>query len=272
MTLISLLLVLAADRMITKTEFWRSEFYLKWYSNLLRERGWFMQEDKPWLLYASILVPALLCGYLLSWFDSTLITLVINLVLLMIAVGCPHLRDNYKGYLQASNRGDFAARDLYAEQLGYNHNSELSFGQYILWVNFQHYFAVAFWFALFGAPGAMLYVLARHMRQQQVCQWSNGATKDVMFVLNWLPARVAGLGFLMVGDFTRGFPVWLSQAANLKNDGQTVLTKVAKASEEIEPNDTDCTEEPCTLLRLGKRNMVMLLAAMAVLTLGGWLH
>ncbi len=272
MTLISLLIVLGLERVTTKTQFWRSDFYLTWYSNALREQGWFMQESKPWLLYVAVIGPAVILGYLLGWLDSAFISFLVNIAILVIAIGCPQTREQFKGYLQASNRGDFAARDLYAEQMGYNPESGYSFGQFMVWVNFRYYFAVAFWFAIFGAAGAMAYVIARHMRAQTSCDYSNQATAQLMFALDWLPARFAGLGYLLVGHFSRGFPKWLSQASDFTVDGQALVSQVAKASEEIEPDEDDCTEEPCTLLRLAKRNMMMMLAVMAVLTLGGWLN
>ncbi|MGY0562495.1 MAG: beta-lactamase regulator AmpE, partial [Paraglaciecola chathamensis] len=42
-------------------------------------------------------------------------------------------------------------------------------------------------------------------------------------------------------------------------------------AEEIEPDERDYTEEPCTLVKLAKRNILFLMAVISGLTLGGWL-
>ena len=46
--------------------------------------------------------------------------------------------------------------------------------------------------------------------------------------------------------------------------------KFSKKAEEIEPDENNCTEEPCTLVRLAKRNVMFLLVIIALLTLSGW--
>ena len=47
--------------------------------------------------------------------------------------------------------------------------------------------------------------------------------------------------------------------------------KFSKKAEEIEPDENDCTEEPCTLVRLAKRNVMFLLVIIALLTMSGWI-
>ena len=50
-----------------------------------------------------------------------------------------------------------------------------------------------------------------------------------------------------------------------------VLAEIAQAAEIVEPHQNDCTEEPCTLLKLAKRNVMLILVVVALLTLIGWL-
>lgn len=272
MTIISLLLVLAIERMTTKTKLWQSDFYLTEYQGFLHKQEWLADSSKSWAVYFALFMPSLLLWLLLDIASSSLLSFIIGLAVLMVATGCPHIRAKYKGYLQAANRGDFAARDLYAEQLGYaGEESEETFGQHIIWLNFKYYFAVALWFILLGAPGALAYMVVRYFAFSAEQDWVKNASIQCQQWLDWIPVRLASLGFLLVGHFSRALPVWLSLSADPTSDAKTLLLRVAKASEDVEPIAEDCTEEPCTLLRLAKRNMMMMLAVVAVLTLSGWL-
>lgn len=272
MTLISLLLALALERLTTKSELWRSETYMLPYIENLKSTGWLYEHGKAWQVYLAVAAPTLVFWAVYQWLDSSIIILLVNLALLFIAVGCPDIRAKYKGYLQAANRGDFAARDLYAEQLNFDSEDGFSFGQHMIWLNFRYYFAIAFWFLILGGTGAVLYLTARLIESQASNDCSRQAANRILTILDWIPARLAAIGFLLVGHFSKGIKVFSGYVFDLSVPAKTLVLDVAKASEGIEIDCDDCTEEPCTLLKLAKRNMMLLLAAMAILTLGGWLN
>lgn len=271
MTLISLLLVLAIERVTVKTEIWRSETWLEPYLERLQGKGWLYAENQYWQVYLAVALPVLVFWGVYQWLDSTLLILILNVVLLVIALGCPHVREQFKGYLQASNRGDFAARDLYAQQLSYDADSKYSFGQHMVWLNFRYYFSLSCWFLLLGGTGVALYLSARFVEQAAPNAANRHVASRIMFILDWIPSRLAACGFLLVGHFTGGIQVFLSYIFDVTAQPKDIICRTAKACEEVEVDTTDCTEEPCTLLRLAKRNMVLLLAVTAVLTLGGWI-
>lgn len=271
MTLISLLLVLALDRVTTKSDIWRSETYMLPYLDFLKSNDWLYSPGKPWQIYLAVALPTMLFWALFQYLDSSLLILLCNLAILFVAVGCPHIRDKYKGYLQASNRGDFAARDLFAEELKYNPESGTSFGQHMVWINFRYYFAIAVWFLILGGTGAVLYLTARIVESQSPDEPARNAAGRVLTILDWIPARLSACGFLLVGHFTQGVKAFSRYLLDITISAKEIVTQVAKSSEEVEADDQDCTEEPCTMLRLAKRNMMLLLAVTAVLTLGGWI-
>ncbi|WP_338291601.1 beta-lactamase regulator AmpE [Planctobacterium marinum] len=271
MTLISLLLVIALERLTTKSNIWRSETYMLPYLDFLRSKGW-LYTTNAWQIYLAVAMPTLVMWWIFLNLESSLLTLVLNLVVLFIAVGCPHIRAKFKGYLQASNRGDFAARDLYAEELKFIPANGISFGQHMVWINFRYYFAIAFWFLILGGTGAVMYLTARLLESQAPDESQRKVAARVMTILDWVPARIAACGFLLVGHFTQGVKSFSSYLFDLTISARDIVTQVAKSSEEVEPDTMDCTEEPCTLLRLAKRNMMLLLAVTAVLTLGGWIN
>lgn len=271
MTLISLIVVLLAERIATQSKFWQESFYTRFYFELLEKRHILKPNMTPAYFIAIVGVPTLFVFILLNQLDNALLRLVTDSAILMIFIGCPSLRATYKCYLQAANRGDFEACSLYADQLGHSGDSPSSFGQRLVWLNYQHYAAVIIWFAVLGPAGAVLYGLTRALNELRDSESdeATGFGQTVMHVLDWLPVRVTALGLLLVGHFSRAMPVWLNHFANPKTPANIVLCEVARAAEEIEPDEKDCTEEPCTLVRLAKRNVMFLVVIMSVLSLSG---
>jgi AmpE protein len=273
MTLISLLFVLALERIATQNKYWQADVYFSHYQTLITQRGWLGESDNAWLLAALVTLPALLVFLLLNSMGNNFFSFIISTSVLMVCVGCPALRATYKSYLQAANRGDLQACSLYADQLGHDDSSSATFGQNLVWLNYRHYAAIVLYFVAFGAAGAVAYVLARsfhHFLHEQ--QHSAAPQADqLMHVLDWLPVRITALGFLLVGHFSRAFPIWLSHFPDPAVDAKTLLADVSRAAEEVESDEHDCTEEPCTLVRLAKRNVMFMLVIISVLTLSGWL-
>lgn len=271
MALISLLLVLALERVVTKTRFWRSETYLDKYFELISSKDWLVKSQASWQVFLVMALPAIVVGLFLAGFDSALLQLILGSTILMIGTGCPNVRGSYKGYLQAANRGDLEACDLYAQQLNFNPETGRTFGQHVVWINYSHYMAVAFWFVVLGAPGVVLYVSARYVALRQFQEQSELASQSafVLHVLDWVPVRVTSLGFLLVGNFSNSVGVWIRLVGNSKMSAPEFIAETSKAAEVVEPDQNDCTEEPCTMLKLAKRNAMLMIVVVAVLTLSG---
>jgi AmpE protein len=95
---------------------------------------------------------------------------------------------------------------------------------------------------------------------------------DVLFWVDWLPVRIASFGYMFVGHFSKALPVWLESLFDNKKPTHQVLIDVAEKSEDIMVNEDDCTAEPCLLVRLAKRNVLLVLAVISILTLAGLLN
>lgn len=101
----------------------------------------------------------------------------------------------------------------------------------------------------------------------------------VHYLLHWadfFPARLFGLGFALVGYFSRASNALLGYFLDFSANNQQVITDVAKAAEPvIEPMvQTDLTkpiDDTAAMVQLAKRNMLFFLAFTAILTLSGWL-
>jgi membrane protein required for beta-lactamase induction len=75
-------------------------------------------------------------------------------------------------------------------------------------------FAVLFWFAILGPVGALTYWFLAVFKQ--VCGGLQDDNASLYKTLNWLhamaawiPARITGFIYALVGNFTRGFNSWL---------------------------------------------------------------
>lgn len=92
---------------------------------------------------------------------------------------------------------------------------------------------------------------------------------DILFYLDWLPVRITSLGYMFVGHFSKALPMWLESLFDGKKPTHKILIDVAQQSEDIMVDKDDCTAEPCLLVRLAKRNTLLVLAIISVLTLVG---
>jgi AmpE protein len=92
---------------------------------------------------------------------------------------------------------------------------------------------------------------------------------DILFWVDWLPVRITSFGYMFVGHFSKAMPVWLENCFDFNKPTHQILIDVAVKSEDILVEEHDCTAEPCLLVRLAKRNALLVLAVIAVLTLTG---
>ena len=92
---------------------------------------------------------------------------------------------------------------------------------------------------------------------------------DVLFWIDWLPVRVNAFGYMFVGHFSKALPMWLESIFDASKPAHQLLIDVAQQSEDITINDEDITSQPCLLVNLAKRNVLLFCALIAILTLVG---
>ncbi|GGF67011.1 beta-lactamase regulator AmpE [Alteromonas lipolytica] len=284
MVLMSLLLVLSIERAIRKQPAWHVESHLSNYLNWTQGQSWIARQTMPLQLVLQIALPVIVVFLVSQWLFSGFISFILQSLILFLCLGSEPLRKTYRSFLQAAERGDLEACHLYTRELGHCTNLEVadepaeqgkSFGQHLLWLNYQQYAAVILFFTAFGAAGAMAYVTSRECyrlwcetdakRKESMAKW--------MHILDWLPVRITAFGLLLVGHFSRALPVWLTYLTNPGIAGEKVLTEVAAQAEDVDftttqQNDPAC--EPKALVTLAKRNIMLLLAVIALLTLLGF--
>lgn len=104
--------------------------------------------------------------------------------------------------------------------------------------------------------------------QQQRVQ---GFAADLSHWADWLPVRLFGLGFALVGHFSKASAALIAYLVDSSTPAEIVLSDIAKAAEPLPDELRNCSSEVCTLVQLSKRNVLFFLALVAVLTLSGLL-
>ena len=101
------------------------------------------------------------------------------------------------------------------------------------------------------------------------------AKKDALSCMlhwaDWFPARLFGLGFALVGHFSRASNALLGYFLDFTASNEQVVKDVARAAEPLPEEVVNGIEDTSSMVQLSKRNMLFFLAFTAILTLTGWL-
>ncbi|WNZ57452.1 regulatory signaling modulator protein AmpE [Microbulbifer sp. MKSA007] len=73
---------------------------------------------------------------------------------------------------------------------------------------FERLFAVLFWFILLGIPGAVLFRLSALYAENTRGSSEEATAARWLWLLEWLPVRVMGLSFAIVGNFAGCYRAW----------------------------------------------------------------
>ncbi|MEZ7276874.1 beta-lactamase regulator AmpE [Pseudoalteromonas sp. 68 DY56-GL68] len=282
MILISIIIALVIERLGARADYWQISHYANSYLTLSNK-----QLSKKGLFYSPIgfliwlMLPVLAIAIVFQLSDSIIWQLAINVVVLLVCFGCSKQRALYKSYLNALTRNDLEAASLYALQIGQKKLEDEpqgeTFGQTLAWLNFRFYCAVIFWFVILGVPGAVLYALVRtyadKVRDDHRVIYAKRfkLIHTLLFWLDWLPARVASFGYLVIGNFNKGTSCWLKYVLDFSVSNRKVVTQTALAAEQIEQQHFGCTYEATCMMKLVKRNVLFFLVIIAALTLFGGL-
>ncbi|WP_127347654.1 regulatory signaling modulator protein AmpE [Pseudidiomarina mangrovi] len=276
MYLLALLLTYSLERTVQISRNWH------WRRLILRWQHWqfanhkiaeFRAHGLGHLVWA--IIPALLIGFVLALLGNSLVTFIVSVAGLLLAILLPKVRNAYRGYLAAGiadDRGepDHVAMAEHARTLRHQigRDESASVAEVLTYIHLRYYFAVFFYFLLFGITGALVYATIRDMRQPRTSSW-----RSLHQIIDWLPTRVMGFGFLLVGNFSQGFPIWLNSIGNQPQDNFTVASRLVAAAEPYAAADEaqDAQQTALTTVALLKRNMLFFLVLVAILTIVHWL-
>ncbi|WP_455852318.1 beta-lactamase regulator AmpE [Pantoea endophytica] len=283
MTLFSLLLVLGWERLFKLGEHWQLDHRLE---PLFRGRQRFSL-----LRTLMMTVIAMLIVWLVVWSLKGILFGVAQLLFWilvgLLCIGAGSVRLHYHSYLKAASHDDEAAHQAMAAELTLIHGvpvecSEREFlrelQNALIWINFRFYLAPLFWFVVGGPYGPVLLVgyaflrawqswLAKH--QSPLARSQSGVDR-LLHVLDWIPVRLAGVAYALLGHGERALPAWFAALGDMHRPQYQVLTSLAQFSLARDPH-MDKVETPRVAVALAKRISLVLVVVVALLTIYGTL-
>ncbi|MDM2845029.1 beta-lactamase regulator AmpE [Citrobacter sp. Cpo090] len=281
MTLFTTLLVLIVERLFKLGEHWQLDHRVEAFFR--RVKHFSMMRTVGMTLIAMGVTFLLLRALHGLLFNVPLLVAWILIGLLCIGAGKARL--HYHAYLNAAARDDAHARDAMASELTLIHGvppdcDEREFlrelQNALLWNNFRFYLAPLFWLIVGGPWGPVTLVgyaflrawqswLARYQTPHQRLQSGIDA---ILHVLDWIPVRLAGVVYALLGHGEKALPAWFASLADLHTSQYQVLTRLAQFSLARELH-TDKVETPKAAVSLAKKTSFVVVVVIALLTIYG---
>ncbi|WP_371373503.1 regulatory signaling modulator protein AmpE [Thalassotalea aquiviva] len=280
MSLISLLLSLGGERVLSASQ-WQFKTY---FTSYLKFAFGFVSKDEIGKSHLNVallaVLPSLLVWSILWFVEETIIEFVLITLGLIVCFGCAMARQGYKDFLNAAMRGDEVAVAHHQMALQQDQAGEQeSFGQTLVWFNYQYYMAIILIFIFLGLPAVVFYrglLFIAHYQfdndadeQALFSQSAIQYSRDILLYIDFIPTRFVAFGYMLVGHFSKASTVWLEGLLDFGQSPRQYLTRVAKTSEDLSVDQSDLTSEATLLVQLAKRNLLLLLAATAFMTIAG---
>ena len=281
MTLFTTLLVLIVERLFKLGEHWQLDHRVEAFFRRIKHFS--MMRTVGMTLIAMGVTFLLLRALHGLLFNVPLLVAWILIGLLCIGAGKARL--HYHAYLNAAARDDAHAREAMASELTLIHGvppdcDEREFlrelQNALLWNNFRFYLAPLFWLIVGGPWGPVTLVgyaflrawqswLARYQTPHQRLQSGIDA---ILHVLDWIPVRLAGVVYALLGHGEKALPAWFASLADLHTSQYQVLTRLAQFSLAREPH-TDTVETPKAAVSMAKKTSFVVVVIIALLTIYG---
>ena len=283
MTLFTLLLVLGWERLFKLGEHWQLEHRLE---PFFRRRQHVSMVRTLLMTVLAMAVTALVVWSLKGLLFGVL-QLLFWIVVGLLCIGAGSVRRHYHTYLKAASHDDVAAHQAMAAELTLIHGvpvecSEREFlrelQNALIWINFRFYLAPMFWLVVGGAWGPVLLVGYAFLRAWQGWLAKQGTpmaraqsgVDGILHVLDWIPVRLAGVAYALLGHGEKALPAWFASLTDRHRSQYQVLTSLAQFSLSRDPH-TDKVETPRVAVALAKRTSLVLVVAVALLTIYGTL-
>lgn len=272
MYLIVILLASAAMQLWgSRNPLHRDLFYQSWLNMLESRRGIARFEWLQWLI--AVLIPVALVALVAERVPLG-IWLILATVILLYSFGRGEFAAETTAYTLACNDGAWevaankAARQgarvegLLPDDWSQLHQRMLEATAY---QGFERFFAVIFWFLLFGPAGALLYRLSFLYAQSRP---ERRSLQHWLWALEWLPVRVVGASFAVTGNFVGCMNRWKAQVFSMVSSSAAVLRETVLGALSVDDElmlSCDCTQrEVFALKRLYTRTVWFWLTCIAI--------
>ncbi len=234
-----------------------------------------------------VLVPVLLLALLL-WLIAPLVfglpLFLISVVVMLYSLGRGDFQIQLRLYLNSWQRGDLEGAFLYGQHFSEElcdsgadnalqmHNAVR---KAVFYQGFERWFAVVFWFFALGPAAALLYRLVFMTAQDALAsQQERDLSKNLLYYLEWLPARLLGFAFALIGDFEGCFGKWramvlgdLPSDAYLDELGSCSMASAVNAELDGDQFVQQAAQELQKVQQLLSRSLLCWIAVMALMQL-----
>ena len=292
MTLISLLIVLLLEHFfkvsaLLKTELKTHHWFPNWrtFINTKIQQPWFT----GWIALVVILgLPTLVVHGVTasnSGFIFWIFQLALTVAVMIYCLDPIDQSSSLSKYFEAIDRNDTQAAYNHVEHYlnikeSYGNADDLqSLGRNVTKLilvqsNFR-YFAILLYFVLLGPAGALFYRLSANLEYTSRDDDSSEYTEKLQQLrnlLDWLPARLTGLLYTLVGDFTAAMSSLKRHIVNAKTQNNKLIEETGLAAIGCGSQECDnIIEENQLALDLVSRAVFLMLVIIAVLTVFGWI-
>ncbi len=281
MTLFTLLLVLAWERLFKLGEHWQLDHRLEVIFARLRH----FSLVQTLLLVTVWMVLVWLVLQLVQNILFGLPQLLLWILICLLCIGAGGIRKHYRAYLKAARQGDAHATDKMAEELALIHGLPMDSGEKarlqslqnaLLWINFRYYLAPIFWFVVCVSNGPVAlagYAMLRGYqtwlaRHHTPLQRSQSGIDRILHWLDWIPVRLVGVAYALLGHGERALPAWFASLGDFHSQQFQVLTKLAQYSLAREPH-LDPVQTPRSAVSLARKVTLAIIVVVALLTIYG---
>lgn len=278
MALISIIIGLLFDRAFRHLHDLRDLSWFEYYSGTVTR---FVRANGVVQIVAVLIVPVAVIAaiqLLMADFLFQLPYLVFAVLVFAYCLGPACLSSDIEFYLDARRLGDEDEALHYAGVLTERAASTSPDQQTsdvtraILHVANERIFAVIFWFVILGPAGAVLYRLTTSLSKQDSTNDSLSAVA-ILFqaVLTWVPARMLAMGYALTGHFDGALQAYRNRPyeSDLALENYDVLVNTGLGA----LRDQEATDEISSITsakNLVMRSILIWIAVLALLTLGGW--
>lgn len=286
MNLISILIALAVETFYRPIQEWRRYNWFYRYADALYNRlagqGWREGPLGVILVVGLVVLGVWLVDAMLGGV-AAFFSFLFGMAVLIYTIGPRDLEEEVEQFTTAVERSDYEAAEIYATRiLGYDISGspteavrQVKEGL-VVEAN-SRLFGILLWFMLLGPVGAVLFRLSCELKNHtgQTESGYAAAAHDLYRIMIWLPARLVVLGFALAGSFVDTVSMWKSFTDIWRVDSETLLIESGLGAISHEPHTEDeegtaDLEAVAQIMALIKRTLLVWLAALALLTLTGW--
>lgn len=302
MTLITLLLALALERFLGYMSDFRDPdrlngIYVMRFCDLLDTLG---LKHAGFKLLLIVLPPILLVGWLQSWLSSILLgvfSITLGVFVLLYCFGPENLEEEINNYVEAVAVGDEVRQHRVAGRLLQDQAPKtitLCARQLVSAIfaeSNERLFTVIFWFVILGPAASVLYRLAHNIgrmdlkadeanEEDNVYSELARTAAGLAALMEWAPARLTALGYAVTGSFDHALVgmrghFW-GKMEHLREGNRQILSDSGTGAIRLDELFNDEMDAAglnvvfTTVVNHIHRNLIVWLAVLALLTLGGW--